>query len=286
MSIVITAATGQYGRIAIQELLDRGVPRAEIRAGGRDEARLDELAGLGVQTHRIDYDDPATLSSAFEGASKLLFVSGSDVGRRIPQHTAVVKAAAAAGISFIAYASAPYADTTPMRLAAEHKATEQAIKETGIPYAMLRNGWYYENYLSRIPAYLEHGVVLGSAGDGRISGAARADLAAAAAVVINTGGQQNAIYELGADDAFTLTDLAASISAHSGTPVSYRDLPEAEFAAALAAAGIPGPVAAILAQVDVTVRDGWLEIRTGDLHRLIGRRPVSLDQAVAAALKD
>ncbi len=286
MTILITAATGRFGPLAVESLLRRGVPASEIVAGGRDASRLAALAGRGVQTRHIDYDDPASLSAGLQGVDRVLFISGSEIGRRIPQHAALVKAAVATGVQFIAYTSAPSADTSSLALAADHQATEKLIKESGIPYALLRNGWYYENYTAQIPTYLEHGVILGAAGDGQISGASRADLAAAAAAVISTGTPENMTYELSADEAFTMADLAASVTARTGTSVEYRDLPEAELAAALEASGLPAPMATLVAEIDAWIRDGSAKIVTGDLHRLLGRTPDTMDEAVATAVKD
>jgi NAD(P)H dehydrogenase (quinone) len=285
MSIVVTGATGHLGRLVVENLLERGVPAGRIVAGARTVDRIADLRDRGVVVRILDYDEPSTLPAALEGAEKVLLVSGSEVGRRVPQHTAVAEAAVAAGTRLLAYTSAPHAETTSMRLAEEHRETERAIRRTGVPFTFLRNGWYFENYTAQIPAYLEHGAVLGAAGQGRISGAARADFAQAAAAVLTDDGHENAVYELGGDVAFTLADLAGLVARHSGKPVAYRDLPTAGLAAALEQAGLPAPLAAVLADVDRAIAEGALEIRTGDLSRLIGRPTSSLEEAVAAALR-
>ena len=285
MTIVVTGATGQLGRLVVEQLLELGVTPDQVVAGTRRPEALADLADRGVRVALVDFDDPASLAAAFAGATKVLIVSGTDIGRRVGQHTAAAEAARAAGVGLIAYTSAPHADTTPMRLADEHRATEQAIAALGVPYTFLRNGWYFENYTAQIPTYLEHGAVLGAAGDGQVSGAARADYAAAAAAVLATDGHDNRVYELGGDTAFTLTELAETVADHSGKPVAYRDLPAAGFEAVLVAAGIPAPFAAILADVDESIRAGALLVQTGDLRRLIGRPTTTLASAVAAALR-
>ncbi|MBI4943984.1 MAG: SDR family oxidoreductase [Actinobacteria bacterium] len=283
MSVVVTGATGHLGRLAVESLLAKGVPAGDIVAGGRSVEKLADLAERGVRTARIDYDDPATLAEAFKGADKVLLVSGTDFGRRVEQHTAAARAAQEAGASVI-YTSAPYADTTSLQLAVEHRGTEEAIRALGVPFTFLRNSWYFENYTPQIPTYLEHGAVLGSAGDGRVSGAPRAEYAEAAAVVLTSEGHEGKVYELGGDASFTLADLAASVAKHSGKEVVYSELPVEGLAKVLEGAGLPAPVAAMLADTDRSIRAGELEVTTGDLSRLIGRPTGTLDDAVAAAL--
>jgi NAD(P)H dehydrogenase (quinone) len=184
MSIVVTGATGQLGRLVVEALLDRGVPAGEIVAAGRGTDRIADLAERGVRVRAIDFEDPATLRAAFAGADKVLLVSGSEVGRRVAQHRNAIDAAREAGVGLLVYTGIANADRTSVLLAAEHQATEEALRESGVPFAVLRNGWYLENYTAQIPTYLEHGAVLGSAGEGRVSAATRADYAGAAAAVL------------------------------------------------------------------------------------------------------
>jgi NAD(P)H dehydrogenase (quinone) len=283
MSLVVTAASGQFGRLVVQSLLARGVPADQIVAGSRDPGRIADLAEAGVITRRIDYADAGSLTSGFAGADRVLLVSGTDFGRRVEQHTAAAQAAAAAGASVI-YTSAPRADSTPMLLATEHRGTEEAIRAIGVPFTFLRNGWYFENYTPPLPQYLAGGVVLGTSGEGRISGASRADLADAAAVVLTGEGHDKAVYELAGDTSFTMAEFAAIIARLSGKPVEYRDVPEAEYAAALVAGGVPQPVAELLADTGTVIRRGALEENGRELSRLIGRPTSTIEDAVAAAL--
>jgi NAD(P)H dehydrogenase (quinone) len=283
--VVVTGATGHLGRAVVENLLERGVAPERIVAGGRNLAAAASLAERGVDVRRIDYDDPASLAEAFAGAGRVLIVSGMDFGRRVGQHLAAAQAAKDAGAELVVYTSAPHAATTSMQLAADHRATEEGIRALGIPFTFLRNSWYLEGYTDRIPTYLEHGAVVGSAGAGRISGAARGEQAEAAAVVLSTDGHENATYELGGDDAFTLADLAALVAEHSGKPVVYRDVPVAELTGILTGAGLPAPVAAVIADVDRAIVEGALYIDTGDLSRLIGRPTTTLAEVVAAALR-
>ncbi|WP_446218145.1 SDR family oxidoreductase [Micromonospora sp. IBHARD004] len=281
MSIVVTGATGQLGRLIIESLLSRGVPADQIVAVGRDTDRLADLAGRGVVTQLADYDDAESLQAAFAGAEKLMFVSGSEVGRRVVQHGNVVTAAKEAGVEQVVYTSIAKADTSSLVLAAEHKATEQLIRDSGLPYVFLRNSWYLENYTAQLPTYLQHGVA-GAADDGRVSAATRADYAEAAAAVLTTEGHTNKAYELGAAP-FTLTDLATEISRQTGTAVSYIDLPVDKYTELLVAAGVPEGYAAVLADGDRGLAQGELEVGD-DLAKLLGRTPTTLAEAVRAAL--
>lgn len=284
MSIVVTGANGHLGRLVINQLLHSGVPADSIVAGARRPEVLQDLAALGVQVRRIDYSDPQSLTTGLAGAERVLLISGSEFGQRVRQHTAVARAAQEAGVRLLAYTSTAYADTSTMDLAIEHRESEVAIRELGMPSVFLRNGWYLENHTAQISFYLEHGAVFGSAGDGRISGAARADLAAAAAAVLTTDVHENAVYELGSDTSYSLSDLAATVAEQSGKPVTYRELPPEELISLFVGAGVPAPIAAMLAQTDEAIAKGALLIETGDLSRLIGRPATSIETAVAGAL--
>ncbi|WP_018637217.1 SDR family oxidoreductase [Parafrankia elaeagni] len=283
MSIVVTGAGGHLGRLVVENLLARGVPAGRIVAGTRDVGALSSLAERGVDVRRLDFDDPDSLAAAFTGAEKALIVSGTDFGRRVEQHVGAARAARDAGASLVAYTSAPYADTTDLLLAEDHRATEAGIRALDVPFTFLRNGWYFENYTQQLPVYLQVGAVVGSAGEGRVSGAARSDYAEAAAAVLSSDGHEGAVYELGGDTSFTLSELAEQITKHTGQPVGYRDVTQPELEAVLTGAGLPGPVAHVLADTDRAIAAGRLLIDTGDLSRLTGRPTTSLSDAVAVA---
>ncbi|KNX38506.1 SDR family oxidoreductase [Luteipulveratus halotolerans] len=284
MTILVTGATGHLGRLTIDALLRRGTPATDIAALVRDPGKATDLSDLGVDVRVGSYDDPAALDVALQGVDRVLLVSGSELGRRITQHQNVIDAAARAGVSLVAYTSAPRADVSPLGLAKEHWATEQALADSGLPSVVLRNGWYLENYTGQISTQVEHGVVLGAAGDGRVSAAARADYAEAAAVVLTQDDHAGQVYELGGDAPFTMSDYAAEVAKASGAAVEYRDLPQAEYAAALVSAGVPEPFAEVLADNDAGLKGGALLVETGDLSRLIGRPTTSLAEGVRAAL--
>lgn len=283
MTIVITGATGQLGRLVVEALLDHNVPPAQIVAGGRNLAKLSALADRGVQIRTIDYNDPASLRAAFAGAHKVLLISGSEVGQRLPQHRNAIAAAKEAGVELIAYTSVANAGTTGMALAAEHQGTEQLLQESGVPFVLLRNGWYLENYTDQLESFLQHGAVLGSAGDGQVSAATRSDYAQAAAVVLQQEGHAGQVYELGGDQAFTLDELAREVGVATGQAVSYTNLPAEDYAQVLIGAGLPQPYAEILADSDLGIARGDLLVTSGHLGTLIGRPTTSLRDAVATA---
>jgi len=284
MSIVVTGATGHLGRLVVAALLERGVPAADIVATGRATDKIADLAEGGVRVATTDFDDPASLRAAYAGADRVLLISGIDIGRRPEQHRNAIEAARDEGVRLLAYTSIANADVSRMTLAADHQATEAILRESGVPFALLRNGWYLENYTAQLPAVLSHGALFGSAGDGKISAAARADYAAAAAVVLTGDGHEGKVYELGGDQAFTLADLAQEIASASGQDVEYRDLPVEEYIRVLVQAGLPEGYAAVIADSDLGISRGELEVTSGDLSRLIGRPTTSPAQGVASAL--
>ncbi|MEU3548769.1 SDR family oxidoreductase [Streptomyces longwoodensis] len=285
MSIVVTGATGQLGRLTVEALLRRGIPAADIIATGRDIAGIKDLTDRGITVRRADFADTDGLVEAFAGADRLLLISASvPVGERVANHRRVIDAAASVGVSLVAYTSTTHADTATTVIGATHSETEAYLRDRGIPSVLLRNGWYLENYTSQLPQILQNGAVAGAAGEGRISAASRADYAEAAAVVLTTEGHTGAVYELGGDESFTLAELAAAISAAGGKRVTYADLPVADFAQVLAAAGLPAELAEVLADADRGMNRGEMYTDSGDLRRLIGRPPVTLAEALAAAL--
>ena len=283
MSIVITGATGQLGRHVVEALLELNVPAGEIVAAGRSVEKLAGFAGRGVQVRAMDYADASSVTAALKGARKVLLISGSEVGRRVEQHRTVIEAAKAEGVELLAYTSIANADSTGMKLAAEHQATEAILRESGVPFVLLRNGWYLENYTDQLPGTLAQGALAGSARNGQVSGAARADYAHAAAAVLVAEGQAGNVYELGGDEAFSMADLAAEISAATGKTITYNDLPPQEYAGLLTGAGVPEAFAEILADSDLGIARGDLLVSSGDLRRLIGRPATSLAEAVRTA---
>ena len=282
--IVVTGATGQLGRLVIDALLEE-VPADQVVAAVRNPAQAADLVARGVQVREADYDRPETLPLAFAGADKVLLISGSEVGRRLPQHTNAINAAKTAGVGLLAYTSLLRADDATMALAGEHQVTERLIRESGLPFALLRHGWYTENYTANLAPALEFGAILGSSGEGRVAGATREDYARGDAAVLLADGQENTVHELSGDTAWTAAELAAEVSAQSGKQIVYTDLPQAEYAKILAGAGLPAPVAEIVADSSAATGRGELATVTGELSRLIGRPTTPLADSVAVALK-
>lgn len=282
--IAITGATGQLGRLVIDALLQR-VPASEVLALVRDPLKARDLTALGVTVRQADYSQPPTLATALVGVERLLLISSNEIGQRTAQHLAVIDAAKAAGVKLLAYTSVLRADTSALGLAAEHLATEQALSASGLDHVVLRNGWYSENYSAGLPTALEHGVLLGAAGQGRIASAARADYAEAAAVVLTSEGQAGRVYELAGDSAYTLEQLAAQTARQSGKPLVYQNLSQEEYQAALLGIGLPEGFAVLLADSDAAAAKGALFDDGQQLSRLIGRGTTPIADSVAAVLK-
>ncbi len=281
--IAVTGATGHLGQLVINELLTTHNAQ-DIVAIVRNPAKAQALVQKGVQVREADYGNSAALVQALQGVEKLLLISSSEVGQRAPQHRNIINAAKSAGVQLIAYTSLLHADTSPLGLRAEHIETENDLAQSGIPFVLLRNGWYSENYLASVPAALEHGAFIGSAGDGKIASASRQDYAAAAAKVLSLDNQAGKVYELAGDEAWTLTELAEKLSALTGKSVVYENLSEADFAAALQNAGLPEGFARLLADSDVGASKGGLYDDSHQLSRLIGRPTTSIDDSLKASL--
>jgi NAD(P)H dehydrogenase (quinone) len=283
MNIVVTGATGALGRLVVEELLAT-VPADRVAAVVRDKEKGADLADRGVELRVADYDEPVTLEGAFRPGDRVLLVSGSEVGRRVPQHTAVIEAAKAAGVAQLAYTGVLGGPDADFDLAAEHRATEQLILDSGLPYTFLRNGWYTENYTAALSPVLEHGAVVGSAGDGRIASATRADYAAAAAAVLTGEGHLGRAYELSGDTAWSLAEYAAELSRQTGRTITYNEVPAETHLSILTGAGVPEPFARILVDVDAAIARGRLARTTGDLARLAGRPTTPLADTISTAL--
>lgn len=283
---LVTGASGQLGGLVVTDLVKK-VPAQNVVALVRRPESAAPLEALGVEVRFGDYSDRSSLEKAFQGVDRLLLISASEVGHRVAQHKNAIDAAKAAGVDFITYTSILRADSSSIGLAAEHRETEAAIKTSGIPYAFLRNGWYTENKTASIAPALEHGAYIGAAGDGRFSSATRQDFAEAAVAVLTADAPQaNAIYELAGDESYTMAEFAAEIASAAGKPVAYVDMSEADFAAALESVGLPGQIAAMLADSDSQAAKGALQDDSHTLQRLIGRPTTPWAETVRAAVKD
>ncbi|MET7797378.1 SDR family oxidoreductase [Streptomyces decoyicus] len=285
MSIVVTGATGALGRLAIEELLKRTAPD-EIVAVVRDRAKAAGLAARGVGVEVADYSRPETLQGVFASGDRVLFISGNEAGQRLTQHRAVIDAAREAGVALLAYTSVLGGPAATFSIAEEHVATEQALLASGVPYCLLRNGWYHENYTGALATTLKIGAVVGSAGQGRVATAARRDYAEAAAVVLTGSGQENSVYELSGDTAWTMAEYAAEVSRQTGRKIPYRDLPQERYVALMIEAGVPALGARMVADADAGIARGELAATPGELSGLLGRPTTPLAEAITEALKE
>ncbi|MGW5090084.1 SDR family oxidoreductase [Streptomyces sp. 067-1] len=283
MSIVVTGATGHLGRHVVRQLLEK-VPADRVTAVVRDRDKAADLADRGVRLAVADYNSPETFDGLFAAGDRVLLISGNEFDKgRVRQHTVVIDAAKKAGVALLAYTSAP--ESLRAALADDHRATEEVLVGSGVPYTLLRNGWYHENYTEQLAPVLEHGAVVQAAGEGRISSASRADYAAAAVAVLTGEGHENTAYELGGDEAWSFAEYAAELSRQTGREIAYRPVSVEAYTGILTGAGVPGPLADVFAGVDAAIAKGELVVSTGDLSRLAGRPTTPLAEAVTAALK-
>lgn len=281
MKIGVTGATGQLGTIVIKELKKR-IPTDEIVALVRSP---EKASNLGVETRKFDYNNRDGLTESLKGIDRLLLISSNEIGQRAKQHLNVIEAAWENGVKWIVYTSLLHADKSSLSLATEHHTTEQAIIDSGIDYTILRNGWYTENYANSIKGAVDGGAYIGSASNGRISSASRADYAEAAAVVITNESHKGKIYELAGDDSYTLHDLAAEVSKQSGKKIPYKNLTEGEYIDALKSFNVPGPLAEAIAGWDVSASNDDLYDDSHQLSLIIGRPTTPLSESVREALK-
>lgn len=286
MSVVVTGATGHLGRLVVEGLLEAGVAPGEIVAGGRRTERLADLAERGVRVAVVDYDRPETLPEAFSGADTLVLVSGSEVGRRVPQHTAAIEAARAAGVRRVVYTSAPHADTTTLVLAPEHKATEELLAASGLVVTVLRDNWYTENYVPTLQQAAATGEIVSSTGDGRVASASRADFAAGVVAVVTGEGHDGRTYEVSGDYAWTHDELAAAAAQVLGRPVVHRRVTPDEQRAGLLAAGLDEGTVGFVVALDQDIAAGDLADATDTLRTLIGRPTTPLVDGLRAAWAD
>jgi NAD(P)H dehydrogenase (quinone) len=280
MKIGVTGATGQLGRLVVENLKQKVAAETIVALVRNPE----KAADLGVEARVFDYTHPESLVASLKGIDKLLLISSNEIGQRLPQHKAVVEAAKQAGIKQIVYTSILHADSSPLGLAGEHLGTEVAIKESGLTYTILRNGWYTENYTGSAKGAIGAGAFIGNAGDGKIASAARADYAEAAAVVLAGAGHENKIYELAGDEAYTLAELAAEISRQTGKTIPYNNLTETQYADILKSFGLPEAIAQMLADSDTGASKGGLFDDSHVLSKLIGHATTPLAKVLAEAI--
>lgn len=283
MKIAITGATGQLGNLIIEQLLQLTAAQ-NIVALVRNIDKAEHFKVQGIEPREFDYDHPETLAPALSGIDKLLLISANEIGRRTPQHQAVIDAAKVAGVPYLAYTSLLRADTSPLGLAQEHRETEKLIQDSGITYTFLRNNWYSENYLAGVAHTIEIGTLFGAAQDGRISSASRIDYAEAAAKVLTSTGHENKTYELAGSESFSLSDLATFIGQAVNKDIIYQNLSAEEYTQGLTQAGLPAGLVDVIVDADIQTIQGAMYSDSKDLEQLIGHKTTSIQDAIKAAL--
>jgi len=281
--IAITGANGNLGKLVVKGLLET-LPANQIVAAVRNPEKFGDPCNLGVEARKADYDRPKTLTEAFVGIDKLLLISAVVPGERFRQHKAVIDAAKHSDVKLLAYTSMLRADTSTMLLAPEHKQTEEHLKESGLTFVLLRNGWYLENHTGALAPALTHGAIMGCAGRGRFASASRADYAGAAVTVLTQPGHENKTYELAGDHSFSMYEFAEELSKQAGRSVVYNNVTAAEYEAALLSFGLPQMIVNVVIDADLKSLKGELDSSSRDLSKLIGRNTTTFSQAIKSAL--
>jgi NAD(P)H dehydrogenase (quinone) len=282
--IAITGANGQLGTLVVQHLLEK-LPPEQIVAAVRTPKENATLRKLGVDVREADYDRPETLRTALSGAEKVLLISAVVPGQRLRQHKAVIDAAREVGVSFLAYTSMLKAESSSHILAAEHRATEQYLAASGMPYAFLRNAWYLENHTGVIGAALEHGALVGCAGEGRFASASREDLAAGAVAVLTGTETPGQTYELAGDASFSMREYAQELSRQTGRSIVYNDMEPTAYTSLLTSFGLPPMIVDVIVDADLKSQRGDFDSSSRTLSQLLGRPTTTLSEAIEQTLR-
>lgn len=285
-TLLVTGASGQLGRLVLDELLTSGkAASASIVATTRDVAKLSAYADKGVVVRKADFDDPASLETAFAGADRILIISTDaldEQGKRLRQHQAAVAAAKKAGARHLYYTSMPQPDDSLIPFAPDHLGTERAIRDSGLAYTILRNGWYMENLLHSVPQALAGGTWYSATGQGRIAHIARADVARAIAGALLADDVENRTFTLTGTASHTTDEIAAAVAAATGRSLAVVHVTDEQLAGGMRAGGVPDTLVPLLVSFDANTREGKIAMVTGDAETLSGRKPMSLEAFLAA----
>ncbi|MVN78720.1 NAD(P)H-binding protein [Hymenobacter sp. HMF4947] len=284
--ILVTGATGGLGKAVVENLL-KTVGADQISVLVRDPAKAADLQARGVTVRKGDYADYDSLTAAFAGIDKLLLVSGNDITQRVPQHTNVLKAAAAAGVQHLVYTSAQRKTEDGSSAVAfvteAHLATEKLLKASGLTYTILKNALYLDVLPQFMGPALEIGTIYLPAGEGRGSFASRADMGAACAAVLTGTGHENQSYEIASNESLSFADIAKILSDLSGKEVHYVSPTAEEFGTQLAQAGVPAEGIQMAAGFSVAIAQGEFDLPSSTLEKLLGHKPESAADFLKAA---
>lgn len=279
-TLLVTGAAGQLGRNVIRHLIETyHVSPGSIIAATRSPEKLSDLAAKGVVVRKADFDDAASLPSAFAGVDRLLIISTDALdtpGKRLVQHKGAIEAAKNAGVKHILYTSMPSPDKSLVTFAPDHLGTEEAIKASGISYTILRDAWYMDNYLMGLPHSLQDGKWYTSAGAGRVPNISRDDCALAIAAALASDTTANAVYTLTGAHLLSMEDVAALVTEVTGRPLQVVHANDEQLAGGMTAAGLPKFLVDMLVSADANIRAGNFETATGDLKKLTGKEPQTL----------
>lgn len=275
--LLLTGASGQLGRLVLDQLLAKGVAPADIIATTRDVSKLADYAAKGIEVRKADFNDPASIADAFKGATRLALISTDTIGQRLQQHRNAIAAAKAAGVQHIIYTSMPNPHPdSKITFAAEHRGTEEAIKASGLSYTILRNAWYQENLFLSLPQVLASGHWYTSTGDGKMNYLARADCAAALAAVLASDNTESKVYTLTGGEKLTTADIAALASDVLGKKIEVIQLTDEQLAAGMQQHGVPDFMIPFIIGFEANTRVGDADIQTDDVEKLMGRKPTPI----------
>ena len=274
--LTVSGVSGHLGRLAAEHLLDLHTPL--LRGSTRTPANAASLAARGLDVRAADFDDPASLDTAWAGTDRLLLVStGAEHAgpRRVRQHLAALDAARRAGVGHVVYTSLQRADDSPLHaLVADHRATEAALRDGPIRHTVLRHAFYLEMLLTTLPPAIASGRFVTAAADGGVAYVARADCARAAAEALRPSDRPSCTLDITGPAAVGVDELVAVANAVLGTAIRVERVTPEAMRDRLAASGVPAGLAAVLADIDRGVATGAMARVSGDAEALTGVKPM------------
>jgi len=294
--IVLTGASGQYGRAATDRLIAQG-RAADLILITRTPDKLADRAVQGCTVRYGDFDKPETLAEAVRGAERMLLISGTRVGARVAQHQAAIDAAAAAGVRHLAYTSFIGIDdpANPAEVRHDHWQTEQAIRASGMAWTMLRDAHYADAMIVMAgPGVMATRQWVSNAGEGREAMVWRDDCVECAVAVLTSEQHEGQVYNITGPELQSFRQVTALMAEVTGVPLDYVSVDDEAQWAMFDAMGIPrrpvddAPVNGIpwnsddMVTFGRSIREGFLEVCTGDVERLTGRPARSVREMIEA----